>query len=105
MVIVGGANLSVMTWSSRTCRNVTKVARSAVRFVNSSERIAPSPSQWYEIDRDGATVRERIGAAASKQTKCDCDSGYLVANQFRSRASFRRPQCFSFREGSNTRSM
>jgi hypothetical protein len=32
-----------------------------------------------EIDRDGATVRERVGAAASTQAKYDGDSGYLVA--------------------------
>jgi hypothetical protein len=30
-----------------------------------------------------------IDAAASRQATCDCDSGYLVATQFRSRASFR----------------
>jgi hypothetical protein len=41
----------------------------------------PIPESVVEIDRDGATVRERIGAAASTQVKYDSDSGYLVARR------------------------
>jgi hypothetical protein len=81
MVIIGGANLSVMTWSSRTCRSVTKVAAYRRTFREFQRKDRPIPESVVEIDRDGATVRERIGAAASTQTECGCDSGYLVARR------------------------
>lgn len=81
MVIVDEANLSVMTWSSRTCRNVTKVAAYRRTFREFQRKDRPIPESVVEIDRDGATVRERIGAAASTQTECGCDSGYLVARR------------------------
>jgi hypothetical protein len=79
MVTVGGANLSVMTWSSRTGRNVTKVAAYRCTFREFQRKDRPIPESEVEIDRDGATVRERVGAAASTQAKYDGDSGYLVA--------------------------
>jgi hypothetical protein len=74
-----GANLSVMTWSSRTGRNVTKVAAYRCTFREFQRKDRPIPESVVEIDRDGATVRERAGAAASTQAKYDGDSGYLVA--------------------------
>jgi hypothetical protein len=79
MLTVGGANLSVMTWSSRTCRNVTKVVAYRCTFRSFQRKDRPIPESVVEIDRDGATVRERVGAAASTQAKYDGDSGYLVA--------------------------
>ena len=79
MVTVGGANLSVMTRSSRTCRNVTKVAAYRCTFREFQRKDRPIPESVVEIDRDGATVRERVGAAASTQARYDGDSGYLVA--------------------------
>src|SRR5712672_3608636 len=79
MVTVGGANLSVMTLSSRTGRNVTKVAAYRCTFREFQRKDRPIPESEVEIDRDGATVRERVGAAASTQAKYDGDSGYLVA--------------------------
>ncbi len=79
MVTVGGANLSVMTRSSRTCRNVTKVAAYPCTFREFQRKDRPIPESVVEIDRDGATVRERVGAAASTQARYDGDSGYLVA--------------------------
>jgi hypothetical protein len=56
----------------------------------------PIPESVVEIDRDGAIVRERIGAAASTQAECGCDSGYLVAK--RSNVAAIRPMrpCTSF---------
>ena len=79
MVTVGGANLSVMTLSSRTGRNVTKVAAYPCTFREFQRKDRPIPESVVEIDRDGATVWERVGAAASTQAKYDGDSGYLVA--------------------------
>src|SRR5260370_36084284 len=79
MVTVGGANLSVMTWSSRTGRNVTKVAAYPCTFREFQRKDRPIPESVVEIDRDGAIVRERGGAAASTQARDDGDSGYLVA--------------------------
>jgi hypothetical protein len=99
MVIVDEANLSVMTWSSRTCRNVTKVAAYCRTFREFQRKDRPIPESVVEIDRDGATVRERIGAAASTQTECGCDSGYLVARRSNvavERLQSRRCACTSF---------
>jgi hypothetical protein len=79
MVTVGGANLSVMAGSSSTCRNITKVAGGVPLYVRCLAKDRPIPESVVEIDRDGATVRERVGAAASTQAKYDGDSGYLVA--------------------------
>jgi len=69
MVIVDEANLSVMTRSSMTCRNVTKVAAYPCTFREFQRKDRPIPESVVEIDRDGAKSRERAGAAASDASK------------------------------------
>jgi hypothetical protein len=45
-------------------------------------KIPPHPGSGAGINRDEAEVMEPIGAAATMNARCDCDSGGLVANSF-----------------------
>jgi hypothetical protein len=49
-----------------------------VSFVASSLKRSPYRDDWMvEVNRDGAKALEAVGAAASTEAKCDCDSGYF----------------------------